>query len=99
MLIKVRDAVLYSLDSNFFQIRMERVTAAERVFLAAMASVASTEGVCGIAEVARTMNVMQSAIAQRRASLIRKGMIYSPHQGAIAFTVPLFAEYLRRHSG
>jgi len=31
-----------------------------------------------------------------RASLIRKGMIYSPAHGQIAFTVPLFDEFLRR---
>ena len=93
---KVRSAVLYSLDSNFFQVRMERVTAAEREFIRAMASVVSEGGECGIAEVIRTMGVSQGAIAQRRASLIRKGMIYSPAHGSLAFTVPLFNEYIKR---
>ena len=31
-----------------------------------------------------------------RASLIRKGMIYSPAHGSLAFTVPLFGEYIKR---
>lgn len=94
---KVRSAVLYSLDSNFFQVRMERVTASEREFMRAMASVTSEDGVCGIADIAREMKVAQSAIAQRRASLIRKGMVFSPAHGALAFTVPLFSEYLKRN--
>lgn len=93
---KVRDAVLYSLDSNFFQIRMERVTASEREFMRMMASVASEDGECGIADIAHGMGVAQSAIAQRRASLIKKGMIYSPSYGLLAFTVPMFAEYVKR---
>jgi hypothetical protein len=31
-----------------------------------------------------------------RASIIRKGMIYSPAHGDVAFTVPLFDAYLKR---
>jgi len=33
-----------------------------------------------------------------RANIIQKGMIYSPSYGDIDFTVPLFADYLRRTS-
>ena len=40
------------------------------------------------------MNVR--ALSPRRSSLIAKGMIYSPGTGLVAFTVPLFAEYLKR---
>lgn len=32
----------------------------------------------------------------RRAKLIRKGMVYSPAHGDMAFTVPLFDEFMRR---
>lgn len=31
-----------------------------------------------------------------RAKLIRKGMLYSPVHGEMAFTVPLFDEFLKR---
>ena len=31
-----------------------------------------------------------------RASLIRKGMIYSPSHGDNSFTVPLFGDYMKR---
>ena len=33
-----------------------------------------------------------------RASLIKKGMVYSPAHGDMAFTVPLFDEFMRRAS-
>lgn len=32
-----------------------------------------------------------------RASIIKKGMIYSPSYGDIDFTVPLFGDYLLRN--
>jgi hypothetical protein len=32
-----------------------------------------------------------------RASMIKKGMIYSPSYGDIDFTVPLFGDYLVRN--
>jgi hypothetical protein len=35
-------------------------------------------------------------LGPRRASIITKGMIYSPAHGDTAFTVPLFDAYLRR---
>ncbi|MFM8708114.1 MAG: hypothetical protein ACKOHK_08525 [Planctomycetia bacterium] len=38
---------------------------------------------------------MQS-VAPTRASLIRKGMVYSPSHGDTAFTVPLFDASMRR---
>ena len=43
------------------------------------------------------MRVKVTALGPRRTSLIRKGMIYSPAYGEIAFMVPMFAEFLRRN--
>ena len=37
-----------------------------------------------------------NASAPPRASLIKKGMIYSPKYGELDFTVPLFGEFMRR---
>jgi hypothetical protein len=37
-----------------------------------------------------------NSVAPTRDSLIRKGMVYSPEHGMIAFTVPLFDEFMRR---
>ena len=36
------------------------------------------------------------SVAPVRASLIKKGMIYSPSHGDNAFTVPLFDEFMKR---
>lgn len=36
------------------------------------------------------------ALGPRRGSLIKKGMIYSPAYGELAFSVPLFGDYLLR---
>jgi len=35
-------------------------------------------------------------VAPVRNALIKKGMVYSPAHGDTAFTVPMFAPYLRR---
>ncbi|MEN9538279.1 MAG: hypothetical protein RLZZ126_514, partial [Pseudomonadota bacterium] len=35
-------------------------------------------------------------VAPVRASLIRKGMIYSPAHGDTAYTVPLFGDFMKR---
>ena len=47
-------------------------------------------------DLAETMGVKIASLGPRRASLIKKGMIYSPAYGEIAFTVPLFDEFMKR---
>ena len=50
-----------------------------------------------IAQVAKELGLPVTSLGPRRGSLIKKGMIYSPAYGEIAFTVPLFGDYLRRN--
>ncbi len=38
----------------------------------------------------------QKSLGPARASIIAKGMIYSTDHGYLDFTVPLFAEFMRR---
>ena len=92
----VREAVMHSLDANFFRIRMERITLSERKFLCAMASVVDGEGRCRVSDVADAMSIPQNGIGPRRIALIRKGTIYSPAHGVVAFTVPLFSDFIKR---
>ena len=81
------------LDDNFFDVRFDRVTNKEREFLRAMAEFSSPIAVSVVAErLKRPLN----AISAARAALIRKGMVYSPSHGEIAYTVPLFGDYMRR---
>lgn len=83
------------LDANFFRVRIERLTPGERDFLKNMGKVGGPN--VRIGELAKAMRVKVTALGPRRTSLIRKGMIYSPAYGEIAFTVPMFAEFLRRN--
>jgi hypothetical protein len=97
MLQVVKEAsatVAKRLDENFFRVRFDRLTPAEKQFLRAMSELG--RGPYRTADVAEKLGVQISRIGPRRASLIKKGMIYSPSFGDLAFTVPLFDEFMRR---
>ena len=83
------------LDSSFFEVRFDRVSNVEKAFLMAMAE-SDQESPVTIAAVADKMKRSANSLSMTRRSLIRKGMIYSPSLGTVAYTVPMFAEYLRR---
>jgi len=69
-------------------------TKSERAFLHAMAGCQGPP--YPIAEVTSALGKSdQRSISVRRNSLIRKGLIYAPEHGAIDYTVPHFAAYLR----
>jgi hypothetical protein len=82
------------LDDNFFRVRFDRLTPKEKDFLRAMADLGNDE--FKIKDVAERLGKTVGAIGPVRSSLIKKGMIYSPEYGAIAFTVPLFGDFMRR---
>ena len=87
-------AVTRHLDANFFRVRFDRLTPAERRYLRAMAALGPGPHRSG--SVARQLGVKVETVAPRRAELIAKGMLYSPAHGDTAFTVPLFDEFLLR---
>lgn len=85
----------HALDDGFFLVRAERATEAERQFLRAMAM--QGEAPYPIAAVVRALGKRStSQLSVRRDALIKKGLIFSPRLGMLDFTVPLFADYLRR---
>jgi hypothetical protein len=86
--------VIRRLDQNFFRVRFDRLTPAERHFLRAMATLG--DGPYRSADVAAAMNIKITSLGPARSNLIRKGMIYSPAYGDLAFTVPLFSEFMCR---
>ena len=51
------------------------------------------------AEVAKSLGRRPQSLSPARDGLIKKGLIYSGERGRIAFTVPHFGRYLRRHGG
>jgi AAA ATPase domain len=91
---RAEQAVQQRLDKNFFRVRMDRLTPAERAYLVAMANMGPGPHRSG--DIAARLGVKVESVAPRRSSLIRKGMLYSPAHGDTAFTVPLFDEFLRR---
>jgi len=82
------------LDKNFFRVRFDRLNQGEKTFLRAMAELGS--GPFRIGDVADVMKLSVASLSPRRAKLIQKGMIYSPQHGEVAFTVPLFDEFMHR---
>jgi hypothetical protein len=85
---------LQRLDEGFFRVRLDRLTPKEREYVMAMASLG--KGPYRSSEVAEVLNENVQSLGPRRAKIIQKGMIYSPAHGDIAFTVPMFDDYLRR---
>jgi len=82
------------LDENFFRVRMDRLTPAEKKYLAAMAELGPGPHRSG--DIAAQLGVKVESVAPRRSGLIQKGMVYSPAHGDTAFTVPMFDDFLRR---
>lgn len=89
-----REPVMTSLDEGFFKVRMDRLTRAETSFVSAMAQLG--DGPYPIADIARELGRKTQQLGPARASIIHKGMIYSAEHGYLAFTVPLFADFMRR---
>ena len=86
---------LRRLDEGFFKVRFERLTPKEREYVIAMARLGA--GPYRSSDVADVLGERLTTLGPRRAQIIAKGMIYSPAYGDIAFTVPMFDEYLKRH--
>lgn len=85
---------LKELDHQFFRVRFDRVTPAEREYMRALAEL--DEGVHRSGEVAELIGKTTYQLGPVRDALVRKGMVYSPAHGDIAFTVPLFDQFMRR---
>ncbi len=82
------------LDSSFFRVRFDRLTATEKRYLRAMAELGPGPHRSGA--IARELRRDVQSMAPTRNNLIKKGMIWSPNHGMTAFTVPLFDQFMRR---
>ena len=88
------DETLASLDRGFFRVRIDRLTKAEVQFVKTMSNLG--DGPYAMADIAKAMDRSPSSLGPTRAKIITKGMIYSTDHGYLDFTVPLFAEFMRR---
>lgn len=83
---------------GFFGSRFERATPGEREYLRAMADVAPGQAdQVPTAAVADHLGRKPQSLSPARDALLKKGLVFSPERGQIAFTVPHFGRYLRSH--
>ncbi len=86
--------VITRLDRNFFRVRYDRLTPGEKNFLRAMAECRVVPIRTG--DLAELLKVRVSTLGPLRSKLIKKGMIYSPAHGELAYSVPLFGDFMKR---
>ena len=83
-----------ALDESFFRVRFDRLTPAEKRYLRAMAELGPGPHRSG--DIAEELWRGVTSLGPTRNQLIAKGMIWSPHHGDTAFTVPMFDEFMHR---
>ena len=84
------------LDIGFYGSRWERATTAQRAYLRALADGGDEPN--SSADVARRLSRRPSDVSVARDQLIKKGLLYAPDRGTIAFTVPGMAEFIARQN-
>jgi hypothetical protein len=82
------------LDDSFFLVRAAGSSPGERSYMRAMAQFGP--GPVRTADVARVLGRTQQSLSPVRDNLIKRAMCFTPARGEIAFTVPLFDEFMRR---
>ncbi len=90
-----RDMIITELDRRFFKDRFESATDSEQRYLAVMAEL--PEVPYRTADIAKTGYRSRGASSEPRDGLLRKDLIWSPRRGYVDFTVPHFAQYIKRN--
>lgn len=95
---RVRD----QLDVGLYSARYDRLSPGERDYVDAMVAVADASGDApsraSSGEVARSLQKTPQQLGPIRDRVIRKGIIHAPTAGLIEFSVPGFADYVRRRT-
>jgi hypothetical protein len=94
--VEAQAIVEAKLDDDFFGTRLERATGAEIAYLRALAELGGEPQ--RASAVADQLGRPVSRVAETRARLIDKGLLFAPKRGLTAFTVPQFDRFLRRTS-
>lgn len=90
------EAAQSELDDGFYGSRWERATPTQRSYLSAMAAESDDDSPVSSGQVADRLGKTHSDLGPHRDQLIRKGLIYAPERGLVAFTVPGMSAYIRR---
>ena len=88
------DVTLRRLDESFYFVYFERTTPVEQEYLRSLANMPA--GSQRSADVAKGMKRTVTSLGPIRDTLIKKGLVYSPDYGFVAFTAPLFADFMKR---
>lgn len=89
----LRPAIVDALDHAFFDARLARTSRLERSVLAAMAAHGESADLSAVLKRTGFDHDVCKRLAGR---LVAKGLVYRPERGRLAFSVPLFGDYLRR---
>ena len=85
-------------DDGLYRSRWERATPAQRDVLRALADLGAADP-APVADIARRMGKSRTSdISVARVELIRKGLVYAPERGILAFTVPGMHEFIARQA-
>jgi AAA ATPase domain len=82
------------LDQAFFGLRTAKTTDPERAYLRAMAELGP--GVVRSTDVATLLGKKTAQVAPVRDTLMKKAICFSPRFNELAFTVPMFDQFMRR---
>ena len=82
-------------DAGLYRARWQRATPLQRQIMRAMADLSADEPT-SMAQVAEVLGRERNELSVPRDQLIKKGLVYAPDRGLIAFTVPGMADYARR---
>lgn len=81
-------------DAGLYSSRWERATAAQRRLLTGMAQLKG-DGAVEIGDLATHLGKSRTSdLSVARQELIKKGLVYAPERGLVAFTVPGMAEFV-----
>lgn len=85
-------------DDGLYRSRWERATPAQRNLLRALATLGG-DGAANVADIALHMERPRTSdISVSRNELIKKGLVYAPERGLLAFTVPGMHQFIDRQA-
>jgi hypothetical protein len=83
---------------GLYRSRWERATTVQKHYLRAMADLAGDDAV-GVGELVVHLGKRRASdLSVPRNELIRKGLVYAPERGLVAFTVPGMAEFIEQQT-
>ncbi len=92
------EAARREVDDGLYRSRWERATPAQREVMRALADL-GRDGPAPVADIAIAAGKKRSSdISVARVELIKKGLVYAPERGLLAFTVPGMHEFVARQT-